>query len=56
MDRLERFNGYLNGKRENVSELAKKLDKMQMPLQAKPSFDIIYQSKMRHEKVNLRYM
>lgn len=54
MDRFERFTGYLDGKREKVSELAKKLDKMQMPLQAKPSFDLIYQTKIRHEQVNLR--
>lgn len=53
MDRLEKFTCYLNGKREKVSELAKKLDKMQMPLQAKPSFDLIYQIKIRHEKVNI---
>lgn len=57
IDRLDRFRDYVAGKREKVSELALKLDKLQMPSE-KPSFDLIYETKIRHERVNLskRYL
>ena len=39
------------GRRERVSELALKLDNLQMPRE-KPSFDLIYETKIRHERVH----
>ena len=49
---MDRFREHVAGKREKVSELALKLDKLQMPNE-KPSFDLIYDTKVRHERVIL---
>lgn len=47
---MDQFRHFVGGKREKVSELALKLDRLQMPIE-KPSFDLIYETKIRHERV-----
>ena len=47
---MDQFRNFVGSKREKVSELALKLDRLQMPIE-KPSFDLIYETKIRHERV-----
>jgi hypothetical protein len=55
LDRLDRFRSFVTGKRDQISALALKLDQIQMPQQAKPSFDLIFKTKTKHTRVsNLR--
>lgn len=53
MERLNKFRGYVSERREKLCLLASELDRLQMPQESKPSFDLIYRTKMRHERVKL---
>lgn len=53
VSKLNKFRAYLSGRREIVAEVSKKLEGIQCvgDARSKPSFDLIYKTKLRHEQV-----